>query len=153
MHWSLIDKHCRIACFVTISLIWHACVNMCLFVCVFYVLDLNMFSNDSLLSSGRFSYSLICFRVPSWKLRNFPYFYRTCFSSFRFPYFFHESFVDVHVREGVTVHNPKTDSNSEFGDRRTVKKCERCAKGCYRIKGGKLPFAPLGHWGHVRHTP
>ena len=40
---------------------------------------------------------------------------------------FYQSFIVFVVREGVTVCNPKTDSNSEFGGPNTAEERERCA--------------------------
>jgi hypothetical protein len=52
------------------------------FICLcFIVLDLNMISYDSLLSSGHFGYSLIRFRVQTRKLRYFTFSYVVLSSS------------------------------------------------------------------------
>ncbi|KAK3189514.1 hypothetical protein Dsin_029075 [Dipteronia sinensis] len=45
---------------------------------------------------------------------------------------FCESVVDIHVCEGFPVSNPKTNSNSKFGGRKTVEERERSAKGSKR---------------------
>ena len=59
-----------------------------------------------------------------------------------------QSFVVVVVRERVTVRNPKTDSNSEFGCPNTAEEREGCARGC----SAKRPSLEWPRVDHVCHT-
>ena len=59
-----------------------------------------------------------------------------------------QSFIVVVMREGVTVCNPKTDSNSEFGYPNTAEERERCA----RRSLGQKPSKGWPRVDHVCHT-
>ena len=71
-----------------------------------------------------------------------------------------QSFIVFIVREGVTVCNLKTDSNSEFGWPNTVEERTRCARGASWPKattcGPRVPHGPASslatcgtRWPHV----
>ena len=51
---------------------------------------------------------------------------------------FCQSFIVFIVHEGVTVCNPKMDSNSEFGGPNMVEECGRCAREVCMAKGHAL---------------
>ena len=74
-----------------------------------------------------------------------------------------QSFIVFVMREGVTVRNLKTDSNSEFGWPNTVEERARCARGASWPKattcGPRVPHGPASslatcgtRWPHVEEA-
>ena len=113
-----------------------------------------MISYGFLLSLGHFSYSLIRFRVQTRKLLYvlirsvvFVIVYRVEFITFC------QSFIVFLVREGVTVRNLKTDSNSEL-EAWIRPKNVRGAQGRQALAKGHFGRSPWGaREAHGPHTP
>ena len=65
---------------------------------------------------------------------------------------FLQSFIVFVMRKGVTIRNPKTDSNSEFGCPNTAEERERCARGTSKAIG-QACCPRVSHVCHTWRTP